>query len=190
MFEEIKELDGQIVVNQWIEWDHIGVPNYPKEYREICRAILSLTGHCVSCTALDGCYFIERNMPAYPLHNFCDCKKIKTSIYKVKRNAKAECPISKFTDYIFTDDIKSKGKKKIFELLGYGKSDSEILKKELENQALKEYLSGNYLLKNLDGNGQRVSIPVFLAGKGFYTGWILEPEGHIRNTTPFVGWVL
>ena len=74
--------------------------------------------------------------------------------------------------------------------MGYGKSDSEILKKELENQALKEYLSGNYLLKNLDGNGQRVSIPVFLAGKGFYTGWILEPEGHVRNTTPFVGWVL
>ena len=51
------------------------------------------------------------------------------------------------------------------------------------------YLVGNYLLKNLDSNGQRLAIPVILAGKTFYTGWMLEPEGKIRNTTPFGGWV-
>ena len=48
---------------------------------------------------------------------------------------------------------------------------------------------GNYLLKNFDSNGQRLAIPVILAGKTFYTGWMLEPEGKIRNTTPFGGWI-
>ena len=38
-------------------------------------------------------------------------------------------------------------------------------------------------------NGQRLAIPVTLFGKSFYTGWMLEPEGKIRNTTPFGGWV-
>ena len=48
---------------------------------------------------------------------------------------------------------------------------------------------GKYLLKNLDSNGQRLAIPITLSGKTFYTGWMLEPEGKIRNTTPFGGWV-
>ena len=50
-------------------------------------------------------------------------------------------------------------------------------------------LLGNYLLKDLDANGQRLAIPITLAGKSFYTGWMLEPKGKIRNITPFGGWV-
>lgn len=26
-------------------------------------------------------------------------------------------------------------------------------------------------------------------GKTFYSGWILCPEGKIKNTTPFGGWI-
>ena len=37
--------------------------------------------------------------------------------------------------------------------------------------------------------GQRLAIRVNIAGKSFYTGWLLEPEGKIRNTTPFGGWI-
>ncbi len=188
MFESIQELNGQIVNNQWIEWDHVGVPNKPKEFRDIIRFVLSLLGHCMNCTALDGCYFAERNMPMFPLHERCDCKKIKISSSIVKANSKADCPKEKFTNYVFTDEIKSKGKKSIFESLGFSVKDSQRLKLELEKQGLANYLLGNYVLKNLDSNGQRLAIPVSLAGKTFYTGWMLEPEGKIRNTTPFGGW--
>ena len=111
MFEDIKEVNGKIVYNQWIEWEHIEVPN------------------------------------------------------------------------------KSKGKKSIFESLGFSSKDSKKLKFEMEKQSLNNYLLGNYLLKNLDNNGQRLAIPITLSKKAFYTGWILEPEGKIRNTTPFGGWV-
>ena len=45
-----------------------------------------------------------------------------------------------------------------------------------------------YRLKNLDKNGQRLAIKTTLNGNNFYSGWIVEPEGIIRNTTPFGGW--
>ena len=189
MFKDIQELNGKIVRNQWIEWEHEGVPNYPKEIREIIRFILALLGHCVFCTALDGCWFVERNMPIYPMHEKCHCKINNKSLSFVKYNAEANCPIEKFTKYIFSDDKKSKGKKELFEALGFNKDDSAQLKYETEKQSLKNYLMGNYLLKNLDGNGQRIAIPIELSGKTFYTGWMIEPEGKIRNTTPFGGWI-
>ena len=47
------------------------------------------------------------------------------------------------------------------------------------------------MLENIKtvGNGQRLAIPVAIKRKKFYTGWIVEPEGKISNTTPFGGWV-
>ncbi len=136
MFEDFQEENGEIVNNQWIEWEHVGVPNSPKEYREIIRLVLSFLGHCMNCTVLDGCYFVERKMPEYPLHKNCDCKKIKQLSRVVKLKAKAECSIEKFTNYIFTDEIKSKGKKSIFETLGFERKDSQNLKLEFERQCL------------------------------------------------------
>ena len=82
-------------------------------------------------------------------------------------SAFAECDLRKFTEYIFTDSKKSKGKLAIFESLGYNKNDSNILKEEYEKQALNEYLSGNYTLKDLDKNGQRLAIAISLKGKRF-----------------------
>lgn len=73
--------------------------------------------------------------------------------------------------------MKSKEKRAIFESLGFTDKDSQKLKLEFEKQSLANYLIGNYLLKNLDSNGQRLAIPITLAGKTFYTGWMLEPEG-------------
>lgn len=189
MFSSIEEVNDQIVDNRWVEWDHLGLPNSPKEYRNIVRGVLALLGHCMKCTALDGCYLVERNMPTYPLHPNCDCEKIAIDSALVKQKAKAECPIEKFTEYVFTDIDKSKGKLAIYQSFGFSKEDSAKLKVELEQQCLKNYLKGNYVLKDLDKNGQRLAIPTVLADKPFYTGWILEPEGTIRNTTPFGGWM-
>ena len=189
MFSTIEEVNGEIVDNHWVEWDHFGVPNQPKEYRDAVRSVLVLLGHCLKCTVLDGCYFVARSMPEMPLHQNCDCSKFEISKDKVVKNATAECPIEKFTEYIFTDIEKSKGKITIFESLGFSKNDASFLKQELEEQCLKNYLQGNYKLKDLDINGQRVAIPVTLSGENFYAGWLLLPDGKIINTTPFGAWI-
>mgnify|MGYP000982995506 CR=1 FL=1 len=143
----------------------------------------------MTCTSLDGCYFLESNMPKQPQHDNCDCKKLQISVSFVKTKAFSECSIEKFLGYVFTDDEKSKGKKSLFESWGYTKENAYELQKEYQNQALKEYLNGNYILKDLDRNGQRLAIGINLKGNSFYAGWMVDVEGKIRNTTPFGGWI-
>ena len=64
-----------------------------------------------------------------------------------------------------------------------------ITEKEIETQAEKQYAIGNYKLKNLDKQGQRVAIEINLKGNIFYSGWMIYPEGYLKNTTPFGGWI-
>ena len=80
-------------------------------------------------------------------------------------------------------------KKNLFESWGFSINNSNYLKNEFERQALEQYLNGNYVLKNLDIMGQRIAIETTLNGISFYSGWIVEPNGVIRNTTPFGGWL-
>lgn len=175
--------------NRWIEWDHFLIPNKPEWFREILRNLMAIFAHCMSCSALDGCYLLDTNRPKQPLHEHCDCRKKDISFSKVENKSYAECDIAKFTEYVFKNVRDSKGKNKIFYDLGYSVKDSEYLKKEYCRQALKQYLLGNYKLKNLDRRGQRLAIPTDLKGKKFYSGWMLCPEGKIRNITPFGGWI-
>lgn len=181
--------NGDFVTNQWVEWNHFLIPNKPEWFRALLRSIMALSGHCMNCSALDGCYFVKRNMPKQPLHEHCDCDNMNVGYSKVKSMATAECDIRKFTEYVFKDSASSNGKNKIFYNLGYNIDDSQYLKYEFCKQALKQYLSGNYILKNLDRMGQRVAIPICLNDVNFYSGWIFCPEGKIKNTTPFGGWV-
>ena len=176
---------GNIYYNQWIEWDHLMVPNKPELLRNIMRNILAFFGHCKSCTSLDGCYLLDDNKPKQPLHENCDCQKHEISFSQVSKKALAECPIIKFTNYIF----KNENKKNIFESWGFTINDSEFLKQTLEKQAKENYIAGNYVLKNLDQFGQRLAIPINIYGHKFYSGWLLCPEGKIRNATPHGGWI-
>lgn len=146
--------NGDIVYNKWIEWDHFLIPNKPEWLREILRNAMALQGHCMDCSALDGCYFVEWNMPEQPLHEHCDCLKKDITYSRIENNAIAECDIRKFTEYIFKDTKDSKGKNKIFHNLGFNINDSQYLQNEYCKQALNQYLSGNYILRNLDRNGQ------------------------------------
>ena len=157
--------------------------------REILRNIMAIFCHCMNCTASDGCYLVTRNMPEQPLHERCDCKKKNISQSIVKSNANAECDIRKFTEYVFKNTQDSKGKNQIFYDLGFNIDDSGYLQTEYNKQALKQYLNGNYVLKNLDRRGQRLAIPVSFNGTSFYSGWLLCPEGKIKNTTPFGDWI-
>lgn len=106
--------NGELIFNQWIEWDHLLIPNKPEWFREILRNIMALFGHCLNCTALDGCYLVTRNMPKQPLHENCDCRKRNISFSIVKKVAHSECDIRKFTEYVFKNTEDSKGKNKIF----------------------------------------------------------------------------
>lgn len=117
------------------------------------------------------------------LHPKCDCSLRYIDYSQVERNAKAECSIDKFENYIFVE----KSKKSIFENLGYKIQDSAYLVDIFKNQAVKQYLKGNYKLKKLDRYGQRLAIPIILKEKSFYSGWMLQPEGELVNTTPFGG---
>lgn len=191
IFEGIVQTNqnGDLIYNQWIEWKHFLVPNKPDFKRELFRNLLLVFNHCRPCTALSGCYFVTNNMPNYPLHENCDCELNDLTFIKVSNLAYAKCDIRKFTNYVFSDDNKSNGKKHIFNALGFDIEDSEYLQKEICKQALAQYLQGNYILKNLDGEGQRLAIPTTLNGSTFYSGWLLCPEGLIKNTTPFGGWI-
>lgn len=180
---------GNIFYNQWIEWDHLMVPNKPEWVREIFRNLMALLRHCLNCTALDGCYLLENNRPKQPLHENCDCGKIGIDFSKVKSKAVAICDIRKFTEYVFKNEKDSKGKNKIFYELGFSIDDAQFLQLEYCQQALKQYLNGNYKLKNLDRRGQRLAIPITLKSTTFYSGWMLKPEGKISNNTPFGGWI-
>ena len=94
---------GNLLYNEWCEWSHFLVPNKPDWFRQILRNIIAILGHCLLCSAVDGCYFIKNNSPKHPLHIKCDCTQKVISIIKVKNNATAECDIKKFTEYIFKD---------------------------------------------------------------------------------------
>ncbi|MGN1222847.1 MAG: hypothetical protein ACI4T1_01805 [Christensenellales bacterium] len=181
--------NGEFLFNQWIEWDHFLIPNKPEWFRELLRNIMALFGHCMNCTSLDGCYLVTRNMPEQPLHDNCDCRKKDITYSNVIYSAIAECDIKKFTEYVFKNVKDSKGKNKIFYDLGFDINDSEYLQNEYCKQALKQYLLGNYIRKNLDRRGLRLAIPTTLSGITFYSGWMLYPEGKIKNTTPFGGWI-
>ena len=181
--------DGYIVNNSWIEWEHFLIPNKPKLLRDVIRSILAFLGHCEKCTALDGCFLMDNNRPDFPLHQNCDCERKNIGFEKVKTMSMAELPIIKLTKYIFKSLDESKGKQNLFESWGYTINDANEIKTDMENQAKINYIEGRYVLKGLDRYGQRLAIPIELNGNIFYSGWMLEPEGKIRNTTPFGGWV-
>lgn len=180
------ENNGKVLNNEWIKWVHVLIPDSPAELRDMLRSIMVFLGHCPSCTSLSGCYFAKRNRQKYPMHIKCDCI-IKIIPYStVKAKAKAECSIEKFTNYIFRE---GNSKKALFEAMGYSIQDAQSLKNYYEREALSAYLNGNYILKEVDQYGQRLAIEIKLGDYIINTGWKLEPNGKLRNITPFGGWV-
>lgn len=149
--------------NNWVQWIHEGT--YPptvsidRKMNIILSQIIS-GKHCAKCMNINLCCFPRNNMPEYPLHPNCHCRiKPIDSIV-----AKAECRIEKFTEYAFNPFNKN-GKKRIFEDLGYNKSDSKWLQQEFERQAKEKHESGNFILGELNDFVQRISITIALPQK-------------------------
>ena len=81
----------------------------------------------------------------------------------------------------------------MFESWGYTIADSAQLQKEIEDQALENYISGNYTLGKLNKYGQRITVPIELNRKNgagtvsLQTGWTILPNGIIKLNTPYGG---
>lgn len=104
--------------------------------------------------------------------------------------AKAECPIEKFTKYVFVPSLID-DKKQLFELWGYDIMDSLYLQQEFIKQAKLAYSVGDYELGLLNEYGQRINIAITLKRKDkneyvtFRSGWMVYPNGKIVLTTPY-----
>lgn len=73
-------------------------------------------------------------------------------------------------------------------MLGFTINDSNYLKEEYENQAVKKYCNSEYKLGKLDMQGQRINIDIKFVRHGrnfvFTSGWMIRPKGEITNNTP------
>lgn len=163
---------GNIIYNGWINRLHIPTG----------------LSHCPLCLILDNCWFNNVIKPPSELHEKCHCMEEKISKPIPNVNASAKCDIRKFRDYIFSDKYLWNGKRKLFEMLGFKKEDSEFLQKEYEEQAISKYCNSNYTLGNLDFRGQRINIDINFNKNGrqitFSSGWMVRPFGSITNNTP------
>lgn len=177
IFNELIEIDENGTINYagWVEWKHIS------------SGLL----HCPVCLVLNGCWFNNALKPALPQHEKCHCvvKTISKPIANI--NSHATCDIRKFTDYIFSDKYAWNGKRDLFEFFGFTIENSQYLKEEYENQAIKNYCNSEYKLGKLDLQGQRISINIEFVKNGrrlvFNSGWMVKPKGEIINNTPFAG---
>ncbi|MDR3292542.1 MAG: hypothetical protein LBT20_00370 [Clostridiales bacterium] len=102
--------------------------------------------------------------------------------------------MKKITEYAFVE----KDKKILFEkYMGYTLAEAQELYDIIKAQSIENYGNGNYVIGELNKYGQRISIPCTIRSKGrtpekeyyFYTGWMVFPNGKIKNNTPFGGFI-
>ena len=164
--------NGEIRYSGWIVWKHVSM------------GII----HCPVCLALDKCWFNNMIKPQLPQHEKCHCMANSISKPIPNVNSKAVCDIKKFTDYIFSDKYAWNGKRDLFQILGFNIEDSEYLKKQYEDQAVKNYCDSKYTLGKLDAQGQRINVDIRFERNGrrivFTSGWMVRPKGEITNNTP------
>ncbi len=91
--------DSTHIFGNWVKWYHDGIPDGPEEVRNRVRKEYAVKGHCIGCTAMSGCFFIDgvKTFPPHPHHPNCHCKKLKES----PNDVRVLCPIEKIKGYIF-----------------------------------------------------------------------------------------
>ena len=109
-------------------------------------------------------------------------------------NASTVSDYRKFDPYLFnTNGLQTHNKEKLFTEWGYTVEDARWLQAKIERQAREKYIAGEYILGKLNWNGQRISIRITIPRKDgsgdvtFITGWMVEPNGKLRLTTPYGG---
>ena len=184
---QANEYTRRLFDTNWVKWVHEGTnPADTSAEKSVNVLIGTLSKHCAMCLNLNGCCFVVNNCPPKPLHPNCHCYTINSPSI----TAKAECPIEKFTKYVFVPSLID-DKKQLFELWGYDIMDSQYLQQEFIKQAKLAYSVGDYELGLLNEYGQRINIAITLKRKDkneyvtFRSGWMVYPNGKIVLTTPY-----
>ncbi len=130
---------------QWVKWVHPNTLPATTSGEKTLNVIAAKVNpsHCAVCLNMNGCCFAENNCPEAPLHPNCHCMKERIDGITVT----AECPIEKFTLYIF-NEFNNKGKKFMFESWGFKISDSAMLKAEMENKRILHIIPTNIHREN------------------------------------------
>lgn len=173
----------------WVKWVHEGTKAAESNAEKNTNVLVgAISKHCAMCLNLNLCCFVKEKCPEQPLHPNCHCYSIDIPLI----TAKAECPIEKFTKYVFVPSLID-DKKQLFELWGYDIMDSQYLQQEFIKQAKLAYSVGNYELGLLNDFGQRIKIEITLKKKNkneqvvFQSGWMVYPDGKIVLITPYGG---
>ena len=187
--QKAKNYTRKLFSANWVKWVHEGTkPAETNAEKNTNVFIGTISKHCAMCLNLNGCCFVVEKCPQKPLHPNCHCYIIDIPSI----TAKAECPIEKFTKYVFVPSLID-DKKQLFELWGYDIMESEYLQQEFIKQAKLAYSVGEYELGKLDKYGQRINVIIKLKRKNtneyvsFVSGWMVYPNGKIAITTPYGG---
>ena len=185
--QQANEYTRKLFDTSWVKWVHEGTKPAEINLEKSTNVLIgAISKHCAKCLNLNGCCFVVNNCPPKPLHPNCHCYTINIPSITTK----AECPIEKFTKYVFVPSLID-DKKQLFELWGYDIMDSEYLQQEFITQARLAYLVGDYELGLLNEYGQRINVVITLKRKDknehvtFRSGWMVYPNGKIILTTPF-----
>lgn len=191
-FESIREnVISLFNNNDWVKWIHEGTsPAKTQINKELNLVYGAISNHCAKCMNLNGCCFPRSKVPQRPLHPKCHCWLMPVSNIPFEAN----CDLRKFKEYAFIHSEHS-DKKELFESLGYDIIDSQQVLEEYCRQAQEKYANGEFILHKLDAYGQRINIKITLQRKNgngnvsFETGWMVYPDGEIKLTTVFAGWI-
>ena len=127
--QQANEYTRKLFNTVWVKWIHEGTkPAESNTEKSVNVLTGAISKHCGMCLNLNGCCFDKEKCPEQPLHPNCHCYTIDIPSITTK----AECPIEKFTKYIFAD---GNSKKQLFELWGYDIIDSKYLQQEFIKQA-------------------------------------------------------
>ncbi len=185
--KRINDYARKMFSTNWVKWVHEGTKPADTSAEKSANALIgALSKHCAMCLNLNGCCFVVGKCPQKPLHQNCHCYTIDIPSI----TAKADCPIEKFTKYVFVSSLVD-DKRQLFELWGYDIMDSKYLQQEFIKQAKLAYSVGDYELGLLNEYGQRINIAITLNRKDnngqvtFRSGWMVYPNGKIVLTTPY-----
>lgn len=185
--KRINDYARKMFSTNWVKWVHEGTKPADTSAEKNANVLIgTLSKHCAMCLNLNGCCFVEEKCPQKPLHQNCHCYTIDIPSI----TAIADCPIEKFTKYVFVSSLID-DKRQLFELWGYDIMDSKYLQQEFIKQAKLAYSVGDYELGLLNEYGQRINIAITLNRKDnngqvtFRSGWMVYPNGKIVLTTPY-----
>lgn len=140
---------------------------------------------CALCVALNRTIFKANNKPNYT-HPYCKCTYKEVYLNKVL----IEFPVEKITKYLFLNE----NKYAMMRSMGYDKEDGALVYSKIYMVLEKEFLNGNYFLKNLNYNGQHIEIPFVLQGKKYslgkkyrcHVGCVVWPNGKLKVASPLI----